>query len=194
MISKIKGVIDELKPTEVIIDVSGVGYGLSIPLSTYEKIQQSSEATLYVYTLHREDQFRLFGFHTEVERNLFTILLDISGIGPSMALSILSGISINLLVEAVETENAGLLMKIPGIGKAKADKLIFELKRKLKKLKAFAGPIEERHTHKNDAVEALVSLGFDEAKAIRAVDEAIKNAPDLSIEAIIKNSLKLLSA
>jgi Holliday junction DNA helicase RuvA len=194
MISKIKGVIDELKPTEVVIDVSGVGYGLSIPLSTYEKIQQSSETTLYVHTLHREDQFRLFGFHTEVERNLFTILLDISGIGPSMALSILSGISINLLVEAVETENAGLLMKIPGIGKAKADKLIFELKRKLKKLKAFAGPIEERHTHKNDAVEALVSLGFDEAKALRAVDEAVKNSPDLSIEAIIKNSLKLLSA
>jgi holliday junction DNA helicase RuvA len=194
MISKIKGVIDELKPTEVVIDVSGVGYGLSIPLPTYEKIQHSSETTLYVYTLHREDQFRLFGFHTEVEKNLFTILLDISGIGPAMALSILSGISINLLVEAVETENSGLLMKIPGIGKAKADKLIFELKRKLKKLKAFAGPIEERHTHKNDAVEALVSLGFDEAKAIRAVDEAVKNSPDLSIEAIIKNSLKILSA
>jgi len=85
-------------------------------------------------------------------------------------------------------------MKIPGIGKAKADKLIFELKRKLKKLRAFAGPTEERHTHKIDAVEALVSLGFDEAKAIRVVDEAIKNAPDASIETVIKDALKLLSA
>jgi holliday junction DNA helicase RuvA len=194
MISKIRGAIDELKPTEVVIDVSGVGFGLSIPLSTYEKIQQLNETTLYVYTHHREDQLRLFGFYTEVERNLFTILLDISGIGPAMALSILSGISINLLVEAVETENAGLMMKIPGIGKAKADKLIFELKRKLKKLKAFTGPMEERHTHKTDAVEALISLGFDEARSIRAVDEAIKNNPDASIEAIIKESLKLLSA
>jgi holliday junction DNA helicase RuvA len=194
MISKIRGVIDELKPTEVVIDVSGVGYGLSIPLSTYEKIQQSTEVTLYAYTLHREDQLKLFGFYTEGERNLFTILLDISGIGPSMALSLLSGISINLLVESVETENAGLLMKIPGIGKAKADKLIFELKRKLKKLKAFASPTEERHTYKTDAVEALISLGFDESKAIRAVDEAIKNSPGSSIETIIKDSLKLLSA
>jgi holliday junction DNA helicase RuvA len=194
MISKIRGAIDELKPTEVVIDVSGVGYGLSIPLSTYEKIQQLNEATLYVYTHHREDQLRLFGFFTEVERNLFTILLDISGIGPAMALSILSGISINLLVESVETENAGLLMKIPGVGKAKADKLIFELKRKLKKLKAFTGPTDERHTYKTDAVEALVSLGFDETKSIRAVDEAIKNNPDASIETIIKESLKLLSA
>ena len=97
MISKIRGTIDELKPTEVIIDVSGVGYGLSIPLSTYEKIQQLKETSLYVYTHHKEDQLRLFGFFTEVERNLFTILLDISGIGPSMALSILSGISIHLV-------------------------------------------------------------------------------------------------
>jgi holliday junction DNA helicase RuvA len=194
MIRKIKGTIEELKPTDVIIDVSGVGYGLSIPLSTYEKIQQATDTSLFVYTLHREDQLRLFGFYTEVERNLFTILLDISGIGPAMALSILSGISINLLVEAVETENAGLLMKIPGIGKAKAEKLIFELKRKLKKLKAFAGPSEERHTHKSDAIEALVSLGFDEAKSARAVEDVLKNNHDAPIETIIKDSLKLLSA
>jgi len=103
MISKIRGSIDELKPTEVVIDVSGVGYRLGIPLTTYEKIQQSCDTTLFVYTLHREDQLRLFGFYTEVERSLFTILLDISGIGPAMALSILSGISINLFVEAVKT-------------------------------------------------------------------------------------------
>ncbi|HOD15222.1 MAG TPA: Holliday junction branch migration protein RuvA [Spirochaetota bacterium] len=194
MISKLRGAIDELKPTEVIIDVSGVGYGLSIPLSTYEKIQQLKELSLYVYTHHKEDQLRLFGFFTEVERNLFTILLDISGIGPSMALSILSGISIQLFVEAVETENTGLLMKIPGIGKAKADKLIFELKRKLKKLRSFSGPVNERHVYKTDAVEALVSLGFDEIKSARAVDEASKCSPDASIEQLIKDSLKLLSA
>jgi holliday junction DNA helicase RuvA len=194
MIHKIRGTIDELKPTEVIVDVSGVGYGLSIPLSTYEKIQQLKEISLYVYTHHKEDQLRLFGFFTEVERNLFTILLDISGIGPSMALSILSGISIHLFVEAVETENSGLLTKIPGIGKAKADKLIFELKRKLKKLRSFAGPVNERHSYKTDAVEALVSLGFDEMKSARAVDESLKCSPDASIEQLIKDSLKLLSA
>jgi holliday junction DNA helicase RuvA len=194
MISKIRGTIDELKPTEIVLDVAGVGYGLSIPISTYEKIQNLAETSLFVYTHHREDQFRLFGFYSEVERNLFTILLDISGIGPAMALSILSGISVNLLVEAVETENTSLLMKIPGIGKAKAEKLIFELKRKIKKLKAFAGPGDKNYMHKNDAIEALVSLGFDESKAVRAVEESLKNNPDALIEQIIKASLKLLSA
>lgn len=194
MINKIRGTVEDLKPMEVIIDVSGVGYGLSIPLSTYEKIQHLKETSLYVYTHHKEDQLRLFGFFTEVERNLFTILLGISGIGPAMALSILSGISIHFLVEAVEMENPGLLMKIPGIGKAKAEKLIFDLKRKINKLKAFVGPTEERHTYKTDAIEALVSLGFDETRSARAIDEALKCSPDASIEQLIKDSLKLLSA
>lgn len=194
MISKIRGIIDELKPTEVVIDVSGVGYGLSIPLSTYEKIHQLRETTLYVYTHHREDQFRLFGFYTEAERDLFCILLDISGIGPAMALSILSGITISLLVDAIETENAGLLTKIPGIGKAKADKLIFELKRKIKKLRVFSGPADDRHSYKSDVIEALVSLGFDEIKAARAAEEALKCTPGASIEQLIKDSLKLLSS
>jgi len=194
MISKIKGKIDELKPTEVVLDVQGVGYGLCIPLSTYEKIQSADEACLYVYTHHREDQLKLFGFFTEEERSLFLMLLNISGIGPAMAISILSGISIHLLVEAVQSENPGLLTKIPGIGKTKAEKLVFELKRKLKKLQSFTGEAVEPNTCKNDAVEALVTLGFDDAKSARAVDEIVKNNPAASVEAIIKDALKLLSA
>lgn len=194
MISKIKGKIDQLKPTEVVLDVHGVGYGLSIPLTTYEKIQSGGEAALFVHTHHREDQLKLFGFYTEDERDLFAILLNISGIGPAMALSILSGISIGRLVEAVQTENAALLTKIPGIGKAKAEKLIFDLKRKIKKLAQYAGEPGETRTHKNDAVEALVTLGFDDAKSSRIVDEIIKDNPSASIEAIIKDALKLLSA
>jgi Holliday junction DNA helicase RuvA len=194
MISKIKGKIDELKPTEVVLDVQGVGYGLTIPLSTYEKIQAVREASLYVYTHHREDQLKLFGFFTEEERSLFLMLLNISGIGPAMAISILSGVSINLLVEAVQSENPGLLTKVPGIGKAKAEKLVFELKRKLKKLKLFTGEAGEPNTFKNDAIEALVTLGFDDAKSARAVDDILKNNPSASIESIIKDALKLLSA
>ncbi len=194
MISKIKGKIEQLKPTEVIIDVHGVGYGLSIPLTTYEKIQSGDEAQLFVYTLHREDQFKLFGFHTEDERDLFAMLLNISGIGPSMALSILSGISIGRLVDAVQTGNSALLTKIPGIGKTKAEKLIFDLKRKIKKLEHYAGDTGKPHIHKNDAVEALVTLGFDEAKSAKIVDEIIRNNPSASIEAIIKDALQFLSA
>ena len=195
MISKIKGIINELKPTEVIIDVHGVGYGLSIPLSTYEKIQAGQEAALYVYTLHREDQLRLFGFYTEEEKNIFTILLNVSGIGPAMAISILSGITIARLVEAVQTENAALLTKIPGIGKAKAEKLIFELKRKINKLSQYGGKTGEGYATetRNDATEALISLGFDDHKSARIVEEIIKNNPEGSLEFIIKEALRLLS-
>ena len=194
MISKIKGKIDELKPTEVVLDVQGVGYGLCIPLSTYEKIQSCREASLYVYTHHKEDQLKLFGFFTADERNLFSMLLNISGIGPALAISILSGISINLLVEAVQSENPGLLTKIPGIGRTKAEKLIFELKRKIKKLISFTGEADEPRTHKHDAIEALVTLGFDDARSARIVEEITKSDPSASIESIIKDALKLLSA
>ena len=193
MIAKITGKIDELKPTEIILNVNGIGYGLSIPLSTYEKIQSCSEVTLYVFTLHREDQFRLFGFFSEEEKKLFSILLGISGIGPAMAISILSGITIGRLLDAVQQEDTALLTKIPGIGKAKADKLIFELKRKQKKLAQFTGRDRAVHIINNDAVEALVSLGFDEGKSVRAVEDLMKNQPDAPIESIIKEALKALS-
>ena len=195
MISKIKGTIDELKPTEVILDVQGVGYGLTIPLSTYEKIQASSEVALHVYTHHKEDNLKLFGFYTEEEKNIFIILLNVSGIGPAMAISILSGITIGRLIEAVKTENPALLTKIPGIGKAKAEKLIFELRRRQKKLAQYAGKAEEQYanTMSNDAVEALVNLGFDESRSSRVVEDIIKNNPACTIEYIIKESLKSLT-
>jgi len=195
MIAKLKGTIDELKPTELILDVNGVGYHLQIPFTTYEAIQDKKNITLFVYTLHKEDQFRLFGFHGHREKDLFSILLNISGIGPSMALSLLSGISIEMLVESVQTENTGLLVKIPGIGKSKAEKLIFELKRKLKKLEEFSGPYEgKQDSSRNDAVEALVSLGFDEKKSTQIVDEIRKGDADASLEIIIKEALKVFSA
>ncbi len=194
MISKIKGIVDELKPTEVILDVQGIGYGLSIPISTYEKIQSSKEVTLHVYTHHREDHLKLFGFYTEEEKDIFMILLNINGIGPTIALSILSGISIGRLIEAVKTENPGLLTKIPGIGKAKAEKLIFELKRKSKKLAQYEGRSEEKCARSmiNDAIEALVNLGFDETRSAKAVEEILGNNPDVPIEYVIKESLKIL--
>jgi len=194
MIAKIRGTIDELKPTEVILDVNGVGYGLTIPLSTYEKIQTLVEATLYVYTHHKEDQFKLFGFFTENERDLFSILLNISGIGPAMAISILSGITISRLVDAVQSDNISLLTKIPGIGNAKAEKLVFEMKRKLKKLASLAGETGEPRTRKNDAIEALITLGFEDGRSSKIIDELVKKNPDSSLEAIIKEALKLLSA
>jgi len=194
MIAKLKGRIEELKPTELILDVCGVGYQVFIPFSTYDKIQGKDEIQVYIYTLHKEDQFKLFGFSSENEKQLFSILLNISGIGPAMALSILSGMEIDLLLDAVRNGNSSLLTKIPGVGKAKAEKLVFELKRKVKKLESFTSSGSRKPSVRNDAVEALASLGFDESSALRSVDEILNKFPDIPIEELIKNALKSLSS
>jgi Holliday junction DNA helicase RuvA len=193
MISKLKGTIDELRPTEVVLDVNGVGYDCSIPLSTYEKLLDFKEITLHIHTYHREDQLRLFGFYTPLEKDLFRILIAISGIGPSMALSILSGVSSSKLLEAVRGGNTGLLKTIPGIGNAKAEKLIFELKRRVKRLEQLSGGVTHRLSERSEAVEALMSLGFDEARCSRAVDEILQDAPEMGLESLIKKSLQRLS-
>lgn len=190
MIARLRGDIAELKPTELVLDVGGVGYRLSIPFSTFEKIRDLREVTLHVHTYHREDSFRLFGFWTAEEKSIFLILLGISGIGPAMALSLLSGISIGALVAAVRDENPGILMKVPGIGKAKADKLIFELKRRVKKLESFAADRGKEPSVRSDAVEALVSLGFDEKRSALIVDSMLRDNPGMPIEELVRSSLK----
>lgn len=194
MIAKLTGKVDELKPTELIIDVNGVGYHLHIPITTYEKILSQKDITVYVYTYHKEDQLKLFGFHDEKLKSLFSILINVSGIGPSMALSILSGISPEMLTESVKTGNVNYLVKIPGIGKTKAEKLIFELKRKMKKLERFAGKNEEKSLTNHDAVEALVSLGFNETKSFEAINQIISGNANISLESLIKEGLKMLSS
>ncbi len=194
MIAKLKGRIDEIKPTEVTLDVNGVGYHLKIPLSTYEGIHNQDEVSLHVYTYHKEDQLKLFGFLSEKEKNIFSILINISGIGPVMALSILSGINIHQLVESVRRDDPSILIRIPGVGRNKAEKLIFELKRKMKRLEDFITetPIQSVSLF-NDALEALISLGFDEKKSSQIIDSILNENTDISIEEIIKNALKRLS-
>lgn len=193
MIGKLKGSIEDLKPTEVILDVNGVGFELTIPLSTYEKIQGEKKTVLLVYTMHKEDQFRLFGFYSKIERDLFKSLIGVSGIGPAMAISLLSGITPGRLIDSVKTQNTAALTKIPGIGKTKAEKLIFELRRKLPQLEAMSDHTGEISTDRHDAVEALTALGFDETKASACVNEILKTSKSVGIEGIIKEALKLLS-
>lgn len=193
MIARLKGKIEEIKPTEMILDVNGVGYHLHIPFSTYEKVFPLGEAILFVFTYHKEDQLKLFGFYTEQEKHLFSVLLNITGIGPSVALSLLSGISPERLIEAVKTENPALLMRVPGIGRTKAEKLIFELKRKMKKLEAHSGEVSVKMTFRNEAVEALVSLGFEEVKSAALVDALAEEHPDASVESLVKQALRRLA-
>ena len=192
MIARLTGLIDELKPTSIVLDVNGVGYELTIPLTTYDRINTSENATLHVQTIHREDQFRLFGFATVREKSLFNILISISGIGPSMAISIISSLPPDRITEAVKTGNSALLVKVPGIGKTKAEKIIFELTRKISSLEEISGPVNESPLPSQDAVEALIALGFDESKAKKSVADVISGKPDLTTEDLIKESLKIL--
>ena len=193
MIGKLRGIVEDLKPTEMILDVNGVGFELTIPLSTYEKIQGEKSVQLLVHTIHREDQFRLFGFYTQIEKDIFKSLISVSGIGPAMAISVISGITTERLIEAIKSQNPLLLTKIPGIGKTKAEKFIFELKRKLPLLERIAGPVSEIPSKKSDAVEALVALGFDESKSVKCVNEITAAKGEIGIEEIIKDALKLIS-
>jgi Holliday junction DNA helicase RuvA len=190
MIARLTGRIEDLKPAEVIMDVQGVGYHVFIPFSTYEKILSLERASLHIHTIHKEDQFRLFGFYTELEKRIFAVLLEVSGIGPSMALSVLSGMGIDEFIGAVRSGNADLLTKIPGIGKSKADKLVFELSRKAKKFEGLGVSRDAGGTVRRDAVEALASLGFDEKKVSQVVGEIMKESPDITLEKAVKESLK----
>ncbi len=193
MIAFLRGDVADLKPTELVLDVGGVGYHLHIPFSTFEKIKDLENTALFVHTHHREDSFKLFGFASAEERSLFRVLLGIAGIGPAVALSILSGLSIGDFVAAVRDKNPLPLMKVPGIGKAKAEKIIFELQRRLKKLETLSFGAPAASSVRADALEALGSLGFDEKKSSSVVDSLLADNPGIALEALIRHSLKAFS-
>jgi len=191
MIGFLKGIVVLLKPSEVLIDVKGVGYTLTIPFSTSEKLSVSEEVFIHVHTYHREDQLKLFGFFTESEKKIFEILLKVNGIGPSMAISILSGLDIDRFADAINNSNTEILTKIPGIGKAKAEKIIFELSRKKNIFKDHISP--EIKTEKNDAIEALISLGYDEKNVSNTVSKLLEANSSSSTEELIKKALAVFS-
>lgn len=193
MIAKLKGEIEDLKPTEIVVDVGGVCYHAHIPFTTYEQVQDKKEVALNIYTFVREDQLKLYGFYNEREKRLFEVLIKVSGIGPAMALSILSGIGIDEFINAIEMSKVILLQKIPGIGKTKAEKIIFELKRKLKTLKELSPSEDFSSSTKSDALEALMSLGFDERKSNQVIDDITSSTENISLEDVVKISLQQLS-
>lgn len=194
MIAYLKGKPIELKPTEVIIDVGGVGYHVHIPVSTYEKIKNSSEIALHIHTYLREDSLRLFGFATGEEKSVFLEFLSIAGIGPAIALALLSGLSLPAIVAAVREQNVAKLLKIPGIGKSKAEKILFELKRKINKLEKIVNGVSEEANIRNDAIEALVSLGFDDKRASQIINSLIAKDPSIGLQELVRNALKVFSS
>ena len=190
MIGRIHGKLLEKHPPQIVVDVGGVGYEVDVPMSTFYNLPATgAEVALYTHLAVREDAHQLFGFATEAERHAFRRLLKISGIGARTALSVLSGLSVSDLRDAVVNQDAGRLTKVPGIGKKTAERLLLELRDKLDAVLA-APAVARGDGHAGDVINALLSLGYNDKEAAWAV----KQLPDgLPVADGIRQALRLLS-
>ena len=190
MIGRLKGTLLEKAPPAILLDVSGVGYEVDVPMSTFCNLPEAgAEVTLLTHFVVREDAMLLYGFATAAEREAFRALIRISGVGPRIALAVLSGLTVEQLAGAVEAGEAGLLTRIPGIGKKTAERLILELKGKLKGA-AFAGLSSAEGASRADIVSALGALGYSEREAMSAV----KTLPaEVGVSEGIRLALKALA-
>ncbi|MBM2813833.1 MAG: Holliday junction helicase RuvA [Ignavibacteria bacterium] len=196
MISRIRGILIERLSTEIVIECNGVGFSLLVSVNTSEKLPAiGEEAKLFTYFHFREDMVQLFGFSTETEREAFKMLISISGIGPKIAISILSSITATELREHILRNNAFALTKLPGIGKKTAERILLELKEKIIKLEPFSGaqkPDDKLFLIRQEAIGALQTLGYNRLSAERAVGLAIKELKSdiTTAEQIIKSALR----
>ncbi len=199
MIQRIKGVLIEKTPTNIVVDCSGVGYGLRVTLPTFESLKEiGSQVDLFTYLHVREDVMQLFGFAKRIEREAFLMLLSVSKIGPKTAQATLSGISVGNFIQAIRSENVSALIKIPGIGRQTAERLIVELKSKVEKLgpdidsdgKESGTPVSGAYA---EAVLALEELGYKRPYAERAVGKvAEEKGRELPVEEVIKFALRYI--
>ncbi len=193
MYDYIRGRMISKSPTHIIIESAGIGYFINIPLSTYDKIPDQGDAKIFTQMFIREELMTMFGFATIDERSIFRLLISISGIGPKIALAILSGSPLNDFKEAIIKEDVNTIKKIKGIGKKTAERIVLELKGAMKDVSQQQGSKEEKTENNQieDAVMALVSLGYVRATAEKAVDNALKtfNTED-GIEALVRLALK----
>lgn len=196
MIALLTGKIVSKTPAELILDVSGVGYHVHTPFSTFEKMPEAGdEVTLQIFTHVREDALLLFGFFSKEEKEIFVKLLKVNGIGPKLALSILSGVPAGDFIEAVRNEDLVRLNSVPGIGRKTAEKIIIELKDKLKSMNVVSqhGTGSGRSSAVyDDAVSALVNLGYNKVQA-EGVLGRVGVKKDASLTNIIKDALKELA-
>ena len=191
MIGRLTGILLEKNPPQILLDVQGVGYELDVPMSTFYNLPALHEkVVLHTQFVVREDAQLLYGFLTHEERIAFRQLLKISGVGPKLALSVLSGLSLNDLAAAVANKDAGRLTKIPGVGKKTAERLLLELQGKFVATGVNAASSAITYSANNDIVNALQALGYNEKEA----DWAAKQLPkDANVSDGIRQALKLLS-
>ncbi|HEY9466681.1 MAG TPA: Holliday junction branch migration protein RuvA [Vicinamibacterales bacterium] len=198
MISFLRGRVHDKQPNAVTVDVGGVGYDVHVPLSTFYNLgEEGEEVSLRVYTHVREDALQLYGFLTEVERQLFERLIGISGIGPKLAIVVLSGMEPRDLIAAVQRADVVRLTGIPGIGKKTAERIVLELKDRLKQVAvpvaAGAEPTSSPADQlRGDLLSALLNLGYHRQQAEKAIDATVKSNPNASFEHAVRRALREL--
>jgi Holliday junction DNA helicase RuvA len=206
MIAHLSGTLLSKQATSVIVDVGGVGYDVSIPLSTFYELGEVGEPVqLRVYTHVREDLIQLFGFKTARERELFLQLISVNGVGPGLAIKLLSGMNADEMIASIRTNNLVRLVAIPGVGRKTAERLVVDLRDKIAALSspaleeefaakaAVGGAPTSTDAMRSDAMSALANLGYQKAAAEKAVKNAIDEGGGLSVEMILRRSLRSLA-
>ncbi len=194
MFNYLNGNVTELNPIYCVIDCNGVGYEVEIPLSTYEKIRRLNQVKLLIHFHQTDEGTRLFGFISSEEKELFRKLISISRVGPKIALSMLSALPVSTIINSILNDDYSLLSKVPGLGKKTAQRLIIELKDKVSDIEIQGDAIGS--TKLNDvakeAENALITLGYKAFEIRRALQEIIKEEPDIGVEELIKKSIRSL--
>ena len=193
MIARLSGTVLEKHPNRVVVDVGGVGYDVQVPLSTFYGLgEPGAGVTLRVHTHVREEVIALFGFASPLEQELFERLISISGIGPKLALAVLSGIDPGELVRAIRTQDVARLTRIPGVGKKTAERIGLELKDRMPPAAPSGTPTDEGEAGglRDDLLSALANLGYQRAAAEKAVDAVLKKTPDASFEQALRDVLR----
>ena len=206
MIAHLSGTLLSKQATSVIVDVSGVGYEVSIPLSTFYDLEDTgSKVQLRIYTHVKEDALQLYGFKTARERELFINFISVSGIGPKLGIALLSGMSADELIASIKSNNLARLTLIPGVGKKTAERLIVDLREKMAALStaqleeatgapAEPGEISSADNVRSEALSGLMNLGYQRSAAEKAIDSALSDGGDISVESILKRSLRKLGS
>jgi len=193
MITHIQGRLVEKNPTDVVIDCNGVGYFINISLHTFSEIPASESVKLYTHLQVREDAHILYGFTSVAEREIFRLLISVSGVGASTARSMLSSLSPDQVIDAIAQNDIAVIQSVKGIGAKTAQRVVLDLKDKILKVYGLSGnSAVTSNTNKNEALSALETLGFIRKKAEKVVDAIIKETPQASVELIIKQALKNL--
>ncbi len=192
MIDYITGQIVELNPTYVVVETAGIGYFINISLFTFEQIKDKKDVKLFVHQIIREDSFTLYGFSTKDERDIFRLLISVSGIGAATARLMLSSLSPDEIRMAIVQADVQLIKSVKGIGLKTAQRIIVDLKDKVD-IKQKDTVVLESSTNRDEAMEALVVLGFNRKAVEKAVNKVLKENPQASVELIIKQAFKFLT-